>query len=1550
MKKIVLFYVFLCFFGNLYAQKVKISDKIILKLRKPLEDKKNFLSQYARYSVEQMQAMFAFEKDPNLSLLYIVDFNQKQDLSGVLADLTKNPNVDYAEIYTDTWQKMSYFPDDYYVKQNLLWSHHKTRLFDAWDIEKGTSNVVIGVIDAGTDYEHPDLKNQIYINNAELNGKENVDDDKNGYIDDIRGYDFVGKDNDASMEKNSGNWHGIAVAGICSATADNKTGTAGTGFYAKYMPLKVFSLKEQYNTVAIYEAIKYAADNACQIINISLGSTSYARWQQEIIDYATLQKGVLIVASAGNDESYEGEVFYPAAYQNVLSVTASDRFDEHIGTAKNHYIDLMAPGKDMVSSISAGNLSYRTDFQGTSYAAPFVAGVAALLKSKYPYLTGLQIGEVIRQSTDPIYQISENAKFAEKLGKGRLNAYEAVRNNPLTTWQSVRLENASYQNRFGEYAFRGDTVQVRLKVRNLLKSAQNLQITLQSLSEYAQILDGFETVGQVASNLSAEVIFKIVLSSQTPASARLDFRLGYLDNNYQDYEYFFINTSPHYLNTHLNDISFTASANGRIGYADHLRSEGIGLGLDQQSWINEAGLMIALNKDKVANCVLSEIDQIDQDFELVQNVRLLENDLQSLAVESSFADKNKIGLAIQQKITAKINSPHRRYFVLEYTITNTTSQKMDSLSVGLYMDWFIGKGLNRADWDSTQKMGYVYEDGGNFAGIKVFGKEVSYFAIDKLNIGENNIQMADGFSDTEKFRALSSGIARQKAGQSPLGNDIAQVIALKIRDLQANQSQKVQFVISLANSLDELKKTTTIAENHVQQSQKSPKPVLSSTICNNNPLTIRPKNGKKFRFYAQNDLSKPIFEGEFMSVSPQQANQVFYISSVDSVLESELVKYQFSLYKPTAFFESVNTVNALDSMVVHFYQKSPNAKSWKWNFGDGSKEVSNQLQVRHVFKFLGYFTVQLTVTDSSGCENTFSKTISVVRQSQSPPPIVAAQYGVCEGDSLKIRPKNGTTFRFYRDASKKQLLFTGKEFLSNDNSLNYLYISNIDSVLESETIRTAIRWSGLKPNFKSSLAADTVLFAKVRFSYDSLSSRLPFTTVSWNFGENKSFVTALSSVYQYKKQGVYAVTMVVFDSLGCQKSISKNFVVGRKSPFPKTPNVEVCKNNPVVLKASNGTKFRFYADSERKNLLFEGNNYSFVPQKNTLIYVSNADSLVESDLRTVSVKVNEAQADFDFTPVLLRADRHRVFFRNLSQQAVRYVWNFGDGSKIDTTQSPIHYYAAQGYYQVSLSIIDKNGCQTTVKKVVEVYSESPIPQIDSILNVCPADLVEITPKNGTWFAFYSAYPSEKPNHVGQSWNIGSVNGEKTVFVVCLDSILPSKAKAVTVRISETSADFNILNDTIFEGEEVNLLATDPKALSWSWDLGNGQSQFTKQAKALYAHAGIYTVSLLITDPIGCQSLANKTLTVLPRFTEKSYSKSVIYPNPTEGDLKIGLIFGQPKTAHLEVYDALGQLILKTDLNDLLKNKVQNLRLENKGLYIFKLFLDKDVHLHKVIAH
>lgn len=304
----------------------------------------------------------------------------------VKAALSRNPHVNYAE-YNFLAEPLAIPNDSYYSSQ---WHHPKIYAPQGWDINKGSTTVPIAIIDTGVDPAHPDISAKL-----------------------LPGYNFY--DNNTDTRDVHG--HGTAVAGSAAAISNNGTGVAGVAWNNPIMPLRISSPDGWATYSAMASAIIYAADRGVRIINISFGGTSSSSTLQNAVNYAW-NKGAIVFASAGNSST--DTLTYPAACSNAIAVSATTSSDT-LATFSNYgnWIDISAPGVSILSTNNGGGYGW---WSGTSFSSPIAAGLAGLVVSANPFLSNLQIENIIKQNADDLGA----SGFDPSFGYGRINAYKSL--------------------------------------------------------------------------------------------------------------------------------------------------------------------------------------------------------------------------------------------------------------------------------------------------------------------------------------------------------------------------------------------------------------------------------------------------------------------------------------------------------------------------------------------------------------------------------------------------------------------------------------------------------------------------------------------------------------------------------------------------------------------------------------------------------------------------------------------------------------------------------------------------------------------------------------------------------------------------------------------------------------------------------------------------------------------------------------------------------------------------------------------------------------------
>jgi len=333
-----------------------------------------------------------------------------QDVERSLRALQTDPQIAWAQ-RDGLVQASDWTPDDpFYMPQQT--NLRVIGMPYAWGLAQGASDWPIAVLDTGADLDHPDLDGKLWANPDEIPANV-IDDDLNGYIDDVLGWNFVAK-NEIPQDDYS---HGSHVAGVAAARTNNQTGIAGVALQTPVMALKVLDSAGNGLASDVAEGILYAVDNGARILNLSLGSKDEFLVITHAVRYAH-EQGCLVIAATGNTG---GAVEYPAAIPEVLAIAATNNSDIPASFSnRGPQVDLSAPGVDIFSLDQYGFYGVNS---GTSFSTPHVSGVAALVWGYHPDWTAAQVTEVLTSTAHDVWSSGRD----DLTGWGRVDAAAAIR-------------------------------------------------------------------------------------------------------------------------------------------------------------------------------------------------------------------------------------------------------------------------------------------------------------------------------------------------------------------------------------------------------------------------------------------------------------------------------------------------------------------------------------------------------------------------------------------------------------------------------------------------------------------------------------------------------------------------------------------------------------------------------------------------------------------------------------------------------------------------------------------------------------------------------------------------------------------------------------------------------------------------------------------------------------------------------------------------------------------------------------------------------------------
>ena len=847
-------------------------------------------------------------------------------------------------------------PNDPLVAQQ--YHHALIKTFEAWDIEAGDTSILIGITDAGIQFDHQDLGNWQFNYADPENG---VDDDNNGYIDDIAGWNTASNNNNPTATLSP---HGMFTTGLSNATVNNGIGIAGTAGSCRYVPIRI---DDAGGFNFGYEGIIYAAERGCQIINASWGNTFFDPMAADVVDYATNVKGCLIIAAAGN--SGLNETYYPASYPGVMSVGASGPTDVIWSESTfSPFMDIVAPGELLQSTWPFNGYDVSS---GTSFSAPLVAGAAALVKSHFPTYNAAQIQERLRVTADTaLFELAGNDTVATYLGAGRLNILRAL-SDPEKP--GIRLINGTFNDNNDQVFIPGDTIRLQGDLFNHLANAQNLQVQLTCLSPFVAITSSNLSAGNVNTQTSFAIPQNTLAFSvlpNAPYNLNVDLRLDYYANGYHGWEMLRVQVNNDYLNITSGELSVTATSNGNIGYSADYAEAGSGIRFaGSESLIYSSSFMLGSSAQKMAdNSYAETLPGYDRDFFRTQGITFEPGNLNNL--QSAFATDNAASsqLTIIQQVTA--SPADENYINFNFTIQNNSGEAANGLHAGIFTDWDLPAVTeNTLAWDAERKMSYVTSSGGAWMGWVFLGTQNAH-PYHFNNDGSNgSITLYDGFSNAEKFSALSGNVTRNTAS-----GEISALIGTESFNLNSGDSLQLRFALVGGNTLEELTEAANSAIVRDRFEQLQLVYVAVNETCAQNDGFIQfftePVQDASVRLIAPNQTvlteTSEIAEFEFNNLG----DGTYTLEFVFGDFGSQSTDFTIEAAEPVSVMaEASSTIILLPNGEVSFTAQSTGADTWSWDFGDGGN--SSEQNPVYTFTTEGEFVVTCIASNGT-CSDTAS--------------------------------------------------------------------------------------------------------------------------------------------------------------------------------------------------------------------------------------------------------------------------------------------------------------------------------------------------------------------------------------------------------------------------------------------------------------------------------------------------------------------------------------------------------------------------------------------------
>ncbi|MYB91918.1 MAG: S8 family serine peptidase [Rhodothermaceae bacterium] len=694
----------------------------------------------------------------------------------------------------------------------------------AWEVVKGEdSDVVIAIVDSGTDWEHHDLRANLWENPGEI-ANNGIDDDRNGFIDDLHGWSF--SDDTNNSRPLEGNNHGTAVAGAAVAVADNGIGLAGTSWNTKFMPIDVACGPNSRRFCYTWEGVLYAAINGAHIINASYGRLNYGPLRTDALTMrAALDLGSLVIASASNNDFEMGGYnprSYPASYQETLSVCGTEGQSYQNAWNYGYGVDVCAAGVRVMTTDL--NNQYRF-WWGTSFAAPLVSGIAALVKTQFPEFSPVQIREQIRVTADEkIYQ-EHPPSYEGLLGRGYVNAYRAVTE---TDKVSIRMVEWEVTDREKGYCFRpSEQINITATFESFLADAENVTVEFVAKSPGIVFPSGNTfSVGSLPSGAKTSIDFSVMATPNFPYRSFLfiEPRIRISDGGVvsgSDAIELYVN--PVELALHETaTFSYTMTSEGNIGHTDtgevwahwHCEETLGQMDLKGDGLMDEAGLLVGIAPRTVAGSVFNVPEcqfmrcPQSQDFVPVSSMQFLEDGSGEQVSRVTMTNKtNKLppGLEIIQESLVNTQSQFEDGVLFRYTIRNQTSTAIKDLLIGLYFDSFGTGEYSMARYQDGNierffpnvNLDQEHNSRSGYVGFAVLSENarIHYRTYDSNEIGDLN-------QPEDVWEGLTGGIISPSRTGSGAGD--AQLIGSGPYSVDVNSEVVVDFAMVYGENQNEL--------------------------------------------------------------------------------------------------------------------------------------------------------------------------------------------------------------------------------------------------------------------------------------------------------------------------------------------------------------------------------------------------------------------------------------------------------------------------------------------------------------------------------------------------------------------------------------------------------------------------------------------------------------------------------------------------------------------------------------------------------------------------
>ena len=792
-----------------------------------------------------------------LQHIYQMEIDESLDPMRVARAYQALPEVEYAEplyrrkitSYSDSpgWFEASPIMvdpiDPLYSDQTHL---PHISLPQAWDVIKGEEgNVLIAVLDGGTDWEHADLRANIYTNPNEI-PNNGIDDDNNDFIDDVNGWNFPDDSPNprglTSTPQSAS--HGTQTAGVVGAVTNNNSGIAGGSWNAQIVPVNVACEEDDGSICFTPGGFFYAIAIGADIVNASFGGPGRSALVQDLVE-TLYENGALVVTSAGNEGQNNDLVpSFPANYDNVMSVCWTGKNFDRINTSSNFGIsvDVCAPG----SSINVTNPRglYSTN-SGTSFSSPLAASVAALVMTQNPTWTVDQVREQVRVTSDDISSVNNTIRYRGRIGKGRVNALRALTESvPAVRVLSAEISDASGSSRIGP----GEQADVTLELINYLAPVSNLSLTMESSSIHVTVNEPTINVGSIATDERATAVFTVTAANEVPLNEVVNLIIRMDDGaSYQDVDA--TSTTLNSTNHNTGVIEVSILEDGNIGFDGFDESSfGRGFRYFGDNYLFEGGLVMGSGAGRVSDNIRGETT-LEDDFLReegtsfgIDDGRVTDEEGTVVLLDDPADTPNNI--RVRQDSYADSREENNDFIIFRYLIDNIGLAPISNFHAGMFFDWDALEDPfnNYSDYDSERRMGIFHDEPADQATIYWGTRLLSDNVTEHFKALNHAV---DEFNNSDKWSYISGGI--QTPNQESV--DVSTLMSGGPFTIDPGQTIEVAFAVVGATTLADLQAHSDAAKQLWDQEISGLGP---------NPVSVDDPTATSFDFALEEPYPNPV--------------------------------------------------------------------------------------------------------------------------------------------------------------------------------------------------------------------------------------------------------------------------------------------------------------------------------------------------------------------------------------------------------------------------------------------------------------------------------------------------------------------------------------------------------------------------------------------------------------------------------------------------------------------------------------------------------------------